>query len=161
MSGDILGNATLSAQTGALTASDGDLAGDEGAKRASTIFAMLQDVGEILEDGDGLRRLSVNFGTWQYVATVAGDEVRIVMRECSAAAGDEGGSTAAAASSAASSATGGGGDGGGASGGGDGAAAAGGNGDAEDTAGDGAADGGAAGDGASGEGAGDAGTGAP
>ena len=159
MSGDILGNATLSAQTGALTASDGDLAGDEGAKRASTIFAMLQDVGEILEDGDGLRHLSVNFGTWQYVATVAGDEVRIVMRECSAAAGDEGGSTAAAASSAASSATGGG--GGGASGGGDGAAAAGGNGDAEDTAGDGAADGAAAGDGASGEGAGDAGTGAP
>lgn len=61
----------------------GDLEGASGAKVGSVIYAMLQDAAGVLEEDEGLRKLSVVFGAFEFAVTLDDAYVYVVKKATS------------------------------------------------------------------------------
>mmetsp|Transcript_79510 Transcript_79510/g.227020 ORF Transcript_79510/g.227020 Transcript_79510/m.227020 type:complete len:91 (-) Transcript_79510:730-1002(-) len=72
-----MGTAVLSAETGSIIKSSGDLQGAEGEQAAAALYQVLLDTGAILKD-EPLRRISVSYSSHQYIISLSGGAVYIV-----------------------------------------------------------------------------------
>jgi len=61
----------------------GDLEGASGAKVGGVIYAMLQDAAGVLEEDEGLRKLSVVFGAFEFAVTLDDAHVYVVKKATS------------------------------------------------------------------------------
>ncbi len=79
-----LGTASLRLDNGTVLSKTGQMDSPEGLEAAQTLYQILLDTGLILQgphhQGDPLRRVAVQFKAFQYVMTVAKDEVFIVKK---------------------------------------------------------------------------------
>jgi len=79
-----LGTASLRLDTGAILSQTGQMDTPLGSEAAHTLYQILLDTGLILKaplhHGEALRRIAVQFRSFQYVMTVSKDEVFIVKK---------------------------------------------------------------------------------
>lgn len=79
-----LGTASLRLKDGGILTKTGQMDSPAGIEAAQTLYQILLDTSLILKsphhEGDPLRRIAINLSSFQYVITVAKDEVFIVKK---------------------------------------------------------------------------------